>query len=156
LTQNKRCLGIDYGDRAIGLAVSDPLLITAQGLETVRRDTAAAVKPVIKRIRELVGLYDVGTIVLGYPKNMNNTLGERAALTEAFGKRLEDSIRLPVVLWDERLSTLQAERALIETGVRREKRAKVIDEKAAVLILQGYLDYIKNTNNERKKINGQK
>jgi len=137
----QRVLGLDYGDRTVGVAVSDILGITAQSLETIRRDGAEVFKPVIKRIREIVAEYNIVEIVLGYPKNMNNTLGERCRKTEEFKTRLENTTRLPVVLWDERLSTMAVERSFIEANVRREKRKNIVDRQAAAFILQGYLDY---------------
>ena len=129
-----RIMGLDFGSKTTGVAVSDPLGITAQGKdENKLRQTCA-------RIEELIREYEVGTIVLGYPKNMNNTLGERVEKTLAFKEMLERRTNLPVVMWDERLTTNAAEQILIESGVRRENRKSVIDKIAAVLILQGYLD----------------
>lgn len=142
---NKRLLGLDYGDKTIGVAVSDPLLITAQGIETIRRSGENALKASIRRLRELVDEYaPIGTIVLGFPKNMNNTQGERCTKTLAFKEKLTAALPdVPVVLWDERLSTAEARRSLKgHLSTRTEKL--VIDKIAAVFILQGYMDYIKN------------
>ena len=126
-----RIMGLDFGSKTTGVAVSDPLGITAQGIETITRKDENKL---------LIREYEVGTIVLGYPKNMNNTLGERVEKTLAFKEMLERRTNLPVVMWDERLTTNAAEQILIESGVRRENRKSVIDKIAAVLILQGYLD----------------
>ena len=135
-----RIMGLDFGSKTTGVAVSDPLGITAQGIETITRKDENKLRQTGARIEELIREYDVGTIVLGYPKNMNNTLGERVEKTLAFKEMLERRTNLPVVMWDERLTTNAAEQILIESGVRRENRKSVIDKIAAVLILQGYLD----------------
>ncbi len=136
----KRLMGLDYGDKTIGVAVSDLMFFTAQGLETIRRENPVDHKKSIERLKEIIKSYDVGKIIMGYPKNMNNTIGERGEKTEKFKEILEIETGLEVVLIDERLTTMQAERMLIEGNVRRENRKKVIDKMAAVLILQGYLD----------------
>lgn len=139
-----RILGLDFGSKTVGVAVSDELLITAQGVEIIRRKSPSKLRQTLARIEELVGRYGVDTIVLGYPKNMNNTEGERCELTTEFKEMLEKRCGISVVLWDERLTTVAAENAMIEMGIRREKRKDYVDEIAAVFILQGYLDYIKN------------
>ena len=135
-----RIMGLDFGSKTTGVAVSDPLGITAQGIETITRKDDYKLRQTCARIEELIREYEVGTIVLGYPKNMNNTLGERVEKTLAFKEMLERRTNLPVVMWDERLTTNAAEQILIESGVRRENRKSVIDKIAAVLILQGYFD----------------
>nr|WP_330424865.1 Holliday junction resolvase RuvX [Lachnotalea sp. AF33-28] len=135
-----RIMGLDFGSKTVGVAVSDPLGITAQGVETITRPQENKLRRTLARIEELVKEYGVEEIVLGYPKNMNNTLGERALKSEEFKKQLEARTNLPVVLWDERLTTVAAQRALMEGGVRRENRKDTVDMLAAVLILQGYLD----------------
>ena len=135
-----RIMGLDFGSKTTGVAVSDPLGITAQGIETITQKDENKLRQTCARIEELIREYEVGTIVLGYPKNMNNTLGERVEKTLAFKEMLERRTNLPVVMWDERLTTNAAEQILIESGVRRENRKSVIDKIAAVLILQGYLD----------------
>lgn len=135
-----RIMGLDFGSKTTGVAVSDLLGITAQGIETITRKDESKLRQTCARIEELIREYEVGTIVLGYPKNMNNTLGERVEKTLAFKEMLERRTNLPVVMWDERLTTNAAEQILIESGVRRENRKSVIDKIAAVLILQGYLD----------------
>ena len=127
----------------MGVAVSDELLITAQGVEIIRRKSPSKLRQTLARIDELVGRYDVDTIVLGYPKNMNNTEGARCELTMEFKEMLEKRCGISVVLWDERLTTVAAENAMMEMGIRREKRKDYVDEIAAVFILQGYLDYIR-------------
>ena len=122
------------------MAVSDALGMTAQGLETIVRKDEDKLRRTCARIEELIREYKIETIVLGYPKNMNNTLGERVKKTESFKAMLERRTGLPVILWDERLTTASAEAVLKESGVRRENRKAVIDKVAASLILQGYLD----------------
>ncbi|NLZ92544.1 MAG: Holliday junction resolvase RuvX [Firmicutes bacterium] len=131
-----RILGLDVGDRTIGIAVSDELGWTAQGLEVIRRGDW---ETDVQRIRELCERYQVTLLVVGYPKNMNGTIGPRAELSEAFAKQLAAELGLPVKLWDERLTTMEAERMLVAADVSRAKRRKVIDKMAAVLILQNYL-----------------
>ena len=135
-----RIMGLDFGSRTTGVAVSDPLGITAQGVETIVRKDENKLRQTCARIEELIKEYEIEEIVLGYPKNMNNTAGERAEKTEAFMAMLERRTGKPVILWDERLTTIAAERVLMESGVRRENRKAVVDKIAAVLILQGYLD----------------
>lgn len=135
-----RILGLDFGQKTIGVAVSDPFGWTAQGLEIIRRQQETNLKDSIARIGELIEQYEVKKIVLGYPKNMNNTIGERGEKTEAFKKKLEKAFDIPVILWDERLSTVGAERNLLEADLSRKKRKEIIDKMAAVFILQGFLD----------------
>ena len=135
-----RIMGLDYGSKTVGVAVCDPLGITAQAVETITRKSENKLRQTLARIQELAQEYGVEQIVLGYPKNMNNTLGERAQKTEELKADLERRTGLPVILWDERLTTVAAERVLIESGVRRENRKKSVDQIAAVMILQGYLD----------------
>lgn len=135
-----RFMGLDFGEKTVGVAVSDPLRITAQGIEIIRRKEENKLRQTLARIEALVGEYEVETIVLGYPKNMNNTIGERAEKTEDFKETLERRTGLSVILWDERLTTVEAERTLIEGGIRRENRKNYVDKLAAVFILQGYLD----------------
>ena len=135
-----RIMGLDFGSRTTGVAVSDPLGITAQGVETIVRKDENKLRQTCARIEALIKEYEIEEIVLGYPKNMNNTAGERAEKTEAFKAMLERRTGKPVILWDERLTTIAAERVLMESGVRRENRKAVVDKIAAVLILQGYLD----------------
>ncbi len=135
-----RILGLDYGSRTCGVAVSDPLGITAQGLETIVRKEENKLRRTLARIEELVREYGAEKIVLGFPLNMNDTIGPRAEKTLAFKEMLERRTGLPVILQDERLTTVEVEEVLIEAGVRREHRKQYVDKLAAVLILQGYLD----------------
>ena len=138
-----RILGLDFGSKTVGVAVSDGLLLTAQGVETIERKDESKLRKTCARIEELIAEYEVTEIVLGLPKNMNNTEGERVEKTKAFGEMLERRTGLPVHYWDERLTTVAAEQILMESGVRRENRKAVIDKVAAGLILQGYLDCLK-------------
>ena len=140
MTKPMRVMGLDYGSKTIGVAVSDPMGLTAQGIETITREEENKLRKSLRRIEELAEQYQVGEIVLGFPKNMNNTIGERAEKALQLKETLERRLGLPVVMWDERLTTVEAERTLIETGVRRENRKKYVDMIAAVFILQGYLD----------------
>lgn len=137
-----RILGLDFGSKTVGVAVSDPLGLTAQGVEIIARKQENKLRQTLARIEELVTEYKVEKIVLGLPKNMNNTLGDRAEKTMEFKETLERRTGLEVVMWDERLSTVSANRVLMETGVRREHRKDYVDEIAAIFILQGYLDYL--------------
>ena len=133
-------MGLDYGSKTIGVAVSDPMGLTAQGLEIIRREEENKLRKSLRRIEELVKEYQVEEIVLGFPKNMNNTIGERAEKSLQLKETLERRLGLPVIMWDERLTTVEADRTLIEAGVRRKKKKKYVDMIAAVFILQGYLD----------------
>ncbi len=135
-----RILGLDYGSKTVGVAVSDPLGLTAQGVETIWRKQENKLRQTLARIEELISEYQVERIVLGYPKNMNNTIGERAEKSLEFQQMLERRTGLPVIMWDERLTTVEAERTLMEASVRRENRKQYMDKLAAVFILQGYLD----------------
>ena len=137
-----RILGLDYGTKTVGVAVSDELLITAQGVEIIRRNSPNKLRQTLARIEELVGEYKVETIVLGYPKNMNNTEGERCEKTREFMEMLQRRTGFPVVLWDERLTTVAADHSMMEMNIRRENRKDYVDEIAAIFILQGYLDYL--------------
>ncbi len=142
-----RKMGLDFGSKTVGVAISDPLLVTAQGIEIVRRKSENKLRQTLARIEELITEYEVDEIVLGYPKNMNDTEGERAEKTLAFQEMLERRTRLDVQLWDERLTTVAADKAMMEAGIRREERKEHVDRIAAVFILQGYLDYLKNKEN---------
>ena len=137
-----RIMGIDYGSKTVGVAMSDPLGITAQAVETIWRKDENKLRKTCARIEELISEYEVERIVLGLPKHMNNDLGERAQKALAFGEMVKRRTGLEVVMWDERLTTVEAERTLIENNVRRENRKQYIDKIAAVFILQGYLDSI--------------
>jgi putative Holliday junction resolvase len=144
-----RIMGLDLGSRTVGVAVSDPLLITAQGLEIIRRKDENKLRQTLARIEQLIEEYEVSEIVLGLPKNMNDTIGDRAQLSLEFQDRLERRTGLPVTMWDERLTTVAADRAMMEAGIRREHRREYVDKIAAVFILQGYLDY--RANQEKDK-----
>lgn len=130
-------MALDVGSRTIGIACSDALLMTAQGIETICR---TSLENDFNRLRELISEYEVHELVVGMPKNMNGTKGDRAEKTEEFVEKMKAVIDLPVTFWDERLSTVMAERQLIAADVSRKKRKGVIDKMAAVVILQGYLD----------------
>ncbi|MEK5185703.1 Holliday junction resolvase RuvX [Solibacillus sp. FSL W7-1324] len=134
-----RIMGLDVGSKTVGVAISDALGWTAQGIETVKINEAVG-EFGIERIKELVKEHNVTEFVVGYPKNMNNTIGPRGEASESYKKLLEDTFGFPVKLWDERMTTMAAERMLIEADVSRKKRKQVIDKMAAVMILQGYLD----------------
>lgn len=139
-----RIMGLDFGSKTVGVAVSDPLFITAQGVEIIRRKEENKLRQTLARIEELIGEYEVDEIVLGLPKNMNDTLGARAELSLEFKEKLERRTGLPVTMWDERLTTVAADRTMMEAGIRREHRKDYVDQIAASLILQGYLDYRAN------------
>ncbi|GAA4298111.1 Holliday junction resolvase RuvX [Anaerocolumna aminovalerica] len=137
-----RIMGLDYGSVTVGVSISDELLITAQGIETIHRKQENKLRQTLARIEELIKEYDVGRIVLGYPKNMNNTIGERAIKSEEFAEKLRKRTGLEVILWDERLTTVAAHQILDLGDVKVKDRKKVVDKIAAVLILQGYLDLL--------------
>ena len=146
-----RIMGLDYGSKTVGVAISDPLGLTAQGIEIIRRKSENKLRQTLARIEELIEEYQVEAIVLGFPKNMNNTIGDRAEKSLEFKRMLERRTGLPVVMWDERLSTVSANRTLMEAGVRRENRYKYVDELAAVFILQGYLDSLAMQKQQEKQ-----
>lgn len=135
-----RIMGLDYGSKTVGVAVSDALGITAQGIEIIRREQENKLRKTLARIEALILEYEVTAIVLGFPKHMNNTIGDRAEKSLAFKEMLERRTGLDVFMWDERLTTVEANRTLIEGNVRRENRGKYVDMLAAVYILQGFLD----------------
>ena len=145
-----RIMGLDFGSKTVGVAVSDPLGITAQGIEIVRRTSENKLRKTLARIEALAAEYQVTEFVLGLPKNMNNTSGERVEKTMEFKAMLERRTGLPVHMWDERLTTVAADRTLIEAGVRRENRKEYVDMLAAVYILQGYLDSLERTKNDEE------
>ena len=133
-----RKMALDVGTRTIGIAVSDLMGMIANGVETIRRTSE---EKDYERIAQLIKEHEVDTLVVGYPKNMNGTIGERAQACEAMAHKLEDMFpEVKVVLWDERLSTVAAEKVLVDADMRRNKRKKIIDMMAAVVILQNYLD----------------
>lgn len=135
-----RIMGLDYGAKTVGVAVSDPLGITAQAVETIERKSENKLRRTLARLEELAGEYQVEKFVIGLPKHMNNDIGERAEKALEFGEMLRRRTGIEVVMWDERLTTVSAERILIESGVRRENRKQYVDQIAAVFILQGFLD----------------
>ena len=135
-----RIMGLDFGSKTVGVAVSDALLITAQGIEIVRREQENKLRRSLARIEELIKEYEVEKIVLGLPKNMDGSCGERVEKTMEFKAMLERRTGLEVILWDERLTTVAADRLMMEANVRREDRKKYVDSIAATFILQGYLD----------------
>lgn len=143
-----RIMGLDFGSKTVGVAVSDGLGLTAQGVEIIRRESENKLRRTLARIQELIEEYSVTKIVLGFPKNMNNTVGDRGEKSLAFRETLEKRTGLPVEMWDERMTTVSANRTLMEVKVRREKRKDYVDQIAAVYILQGYLD--RNQNKEEK------
>lgn len=138
-----RILGLDYGSKTVGVAVSDPLLITAQGVEIIRRESEGKIRKTYQRIEELCKQYEVERIILGNPKNMNGTEGDRVEKTLEFKEALERRTGLQVIMWDERLTTVTADKAMMESGIRRENRKEYVDEIAAMLILQNYLESIR-------------
>ena len=135
-----RIMGLDYGSKTVGVAVSDALLLTAQNIETICREQENKLRRTLARIQELCLEYEVEEIVLGFPKNMNNTTGDRAEKSLEFAEMLKKRTGLPVVMWDERLTTVAADKTMMEAGIRRENRKEYVDMIAAALILQGYLD----------------
>ena len=138
--KHMRIMGLDYGSKTVGVAISDSLLLTAQGIETIERKEENKLRKTLARIEALIKEYEVEKIILGLPLNMNDTVGERAEKTLEFKTMLERRTGLEVIMWDERLTTVEAEQILIESNVRREDRKKYIDKIAAGFILQGYLD----------------
>ena len=143
----ERILGLDFGSKTVGVAISDPLGLTAQGLEIVRRERENKLRRTLARIEEIIEEYGVTRIVLGLPKNMNGTEGPRAAATREFGESLERRTGLPVTLWDERLTTVAADMAMDEMEIKHEDRREYVDEIAAIFILQGYMDSVKMREN---------
>lgn len=143
-----RIIGLDFGSKTVGVAVSDELLITAQGIEIVRRKSENKLRQTLARIEELIKEYNVEKIVLGFPKNMNNSEGERCEKTLEFKEMLERRTGLTVELLDERLTTVAADNLMMEAGIRRENRKEYVDQIAASFILQGYLDYLQNEKNQ--------
>lgn len=140
-----RILGLDFGSKTVGVAISDPLGFTAQGLEIIRRDRESKIRQTLARIEEIIEEYEVKSIVLGLPKNMDGTEGERVQKTRAFAEDIERRTGIEVQFWDERLTTVAADKIMMETGIRRENRKEYVDEIAAMLILQGYLDSKRNS-----------
>lgn len=132
-----RLMGLDVGNKTIGVALSDPLGWTAQGLEVIRRK---GLERDLQRLAEIIQEYEVHKAVIGLPKNMNGSIGPQAEAVQEFVKEFQAKLLIPVEMWDERLTTVAAQRTLIEADVSRQKRKQVIDKMAAVMILQGFLD----------------
>ena len=143
-----RIMGLDYGSKTVGVAISDELLITAQPIMTIERKSENKLRKTLAKIEELIVEYEVSFVVLGYPKNMDNTEGDRALATKEFMNQIERRTGLEVVLQDERMTTIESERILIEAGVRREHRKEYVDKMAAAVILQSYLDSNSRKDNE--------
>ena len=139
-----RLLGLDFGSKTVGVAVSDPLLMTAQSVEIIRRKQENKLRQTLARIEALIEEYQVDRIVLGLPRNMNATEGERAEKTREFAQMIFRRTGIEPVFWDERLTTVAADKLMMEAGVRREDRKDHVDAIAASFILQGYLDYLHN------------
>lgn len=139
-----RIMGLDYGSKTVGVAISDQLLLTAQGKEIIRRERQNKLRQTLARIETLIVENDVEKVVLGCPKNMDGSEGDRVEKTKEFQEMIERRTGLEVILWDERLTTVAADRYMMEAGIRRENRKQYVDEIAAVFILQGYLDYLRN------------
>ncbi|MEG1847107.1 MAG: Holliday junction resolvase RuvX [Lachnospiraceae bacterium] len=135
-----RIMGLDFGSKTVGVAISDSLFITAQGKEIIRRKSEDKLRQTLARIEELILEYEVSEIVLGLPVNMNGSEGERVEKSLAFQEMLQRRTGLQVTMWDERLTTVAADKAMIEAGIRRENRSNYVDSIAAVFILQGFLD----------------
>ncbi len=135
-----RIMGLDYGSKTVGVAISDELMITAQPVITIERKSENKLRKTLAKIEELIKEYEVSFVVLGYPKNMDNSEGERVTATKEFKEHLERRTGLEVILQDERMSTVESERILMEAGVRREHRKEYVDKMAAAVILQSYLD----------------
>jgi len=145
-------LGLDFGGATVGVAGSDGLFLTAQPLEVIRRKHETKLRQTYARIEEIAAARGINALVVGYPKRLDNTVGERAEKTELFAADLERRTGLPVVLWDERLTSVEAGRALTSAGVARSTKEAVIDKLAAVVILQSYMDYLGNNPAEREEL----
>ena len=143
-----RIIGLDFGAMTCGVAISDALLITAQGIETIRRTHETKLRKTYQRIEYLIDWYEVDTIVVGLPKKLDGSEGDRAEKSRAFAADLERRTGLPVIMWDERFSTVSAAAVLADAGVGLAEKEKVIDKMAAQIILQNYLDYL--ANNKKK------
>ncbi len=143
--RSARIMGLDVGSRTIGVAISDELGITAQGLKTIRRKSS---EEDMKELSQIIDQFEIKKLVVGLPKNMDGSLGKQAEIVFKWIKSVQQKLSLPIVTWDERLSTVGASKILLEGDVSRKKRKGVIDKVAAVLILQGYMDQIRNRRDE--------
>lgn len=148
MKDKNRIMGLDFGSKTVGVAVSDALGITAQSLETVRRDSENKLRRTLARLEEIIREFEIGLIVLGFPKNMNDSIGERARKTLEFKEMLERRTGLRVELWDERLTTVTARELMSEAGVKGRDMDLYVDKIAAAIILQGYMDYSGGKENE--------
>ena len=135
-----RIMGLDYGSKTVGVAISDELLLTAQAKEIIRRKEENKLRKTLARIEELIQEYDVETIVLGLPLNMDQSESVRSGLSEEFNEKLERRTSLPVIMWDERLTTVEADAIMDEVGIKKADRKEYVDMIAAQIILQDYLD----------------
>lgn len=138
-----RIMGLDFGSKTVGVAVSDPLFVTAQSVEIIRRKSENKLRQTLARIEELIEEYEVEKIVIGLPKNMNNTEGERVEKSREFAEMVFRRTGIEPIMWDERMTTISADRVMMESGIRRENRKDYVDAIAASFILQGYLDSLK-------------
>lgn len=145
-----RIMGLDVGAMTVGVAISDELLCTAQGIEVIRRKQENKLRQTYARIEQLISEYDVGLVVIGYPKNMNNTIGERAEKSENFAEDVRRRTGLETILWDERLTTVSAHRVLDMAEVGLKRKMEVVDKVAATVILQSYLDYRANQSRQEE------
>lgn len=143
-----RIMGLDYGAKTVGVAISDEMLLTAQPVETIKRERAGKLRQTLARIETLMKEYDVEKVVIGLPKKLNNEEGDRCDKTREFGDMVERRSGLEVIYQDERLTTVAADAVLAEGGVRKENRKEYIDKVAASIILQGYLDSIRKDDKE--------
>ncbi|MBE5858575.1 MAG: Holliday junction resolvase RuvX [Butyrivibrio sp.] len=144
-----RIMGLDYGSKTVGVAISDELLLTAQAKEIIRRKEENKLRKTLSRIEELIQEYDVEKIVLGLPLNMDQSESVRSALSEEFRDKLERRTSLPVVMWDERLTTVEADEIMDEVGIKKSERKEYVDMIAAQIILQDYLDNRDKKNGEQ-------
>ena len=139
-----RILGLDYGTKTVGVAISDDLLITARALEIIRRDEASKIRPTLRRIEEIISEYSVTKIILGLPLNMDMSMSEMASCTLSFKEKIEKRTGLPVIMWDERLSSIEAEEVMRLNGIAAKDFKKYVDMVAAKIILESYLREEKN------------
>ncbi len=139
-----RILGLDYGTKTVGVAISDDLLITARALEIIRRDEASKIRPTLRRIEEIISEYSVTKIILGLPLNMDMSMSEMASCALSFKEKIEKRTGLPVIMWDERLSSIEAEEVMRLNGIAAKDFKKYVDMVAAKIILESYLREEKN------------
>ncbi len=147
-----KLMGLDYGSATVGTAVSDDLFLTAQAVEVIRRKHANKLRQTYQRIEQLIAQRNVDALVVGYPKHLDNSIGERAKLSEEFADALRRRTGLPVILWDERLTTVMAHRFLDAADTGWKKKREVVDQVAAAIILQSYMDYLREHEEARKEL----